>query len=29
MPLLIELKFVEVLKKIIESGWIIKEDDMK
>ena len=24
-----ELKFIEVLKKIIESGWIIKEEDIK
>ena len=28
MPSSEEVKFMEVIKKIVESAWIIKDDDM-
>ena len=29
MPTSEEVKFMEVIKKIVESAWIIKDDDMR
>ena len=29
MPTNEEVKFMEVIKKIVQSAWIIKHDDMK